>query len=76
MYSFMSFLVGLSLLIDGKSDFFKMANLLDFDEPCAIFTSKNYVSNSVTFLPATIKDGYAYLLLNLSFKITFEEPSL
>lgn len=33
MYSFKSFRVGLSLLIEGKSDFFNMANLFDFEEP-------------------------------------------
>lgn len=56
-YYFKSFLVGLSLLIDGKSDFLRMANLFDFDEPWAIFTSKNSVSNSVAFFPPTMKEG-------------------
>jgi len=56
-YYLRSLLVGLSLLIAGKSDFLIMANLLDFDEPWAILTSKNSVSNSVAFLPPTIKEG-------------------
>lgn len=34
-----------------------MANLFDFDEPWAILTSKNYVSNYDAFLPPTIKEG-------------------
>jgi len=56
-YSFKSLLDGLSRLIAGKSAFFRIANLFDFEEPCAILTNKNYVSNSVAFLPPTIKDG-------------------
>jgi hypothetical protein len=34
-------LVGLSRTTEGKSDFFTIANLLFFDEPKAIFTSRN-----------------------------------
>jgi len=34
-----------------------MANLFDFEDPCAILTSKNYGSNSVAAFPPQIYEG-------------------
>ena len=67
-YYLKSFFDGLSRLKLGNYDFFRIANLFDFDEPCAIFTNKNYVSNYVAGFPLTINDGYAYWLLYLYIK--------